>query len=134
MSDRSIRPRPESWPRATAFASIRSPSDVKDGSNFPSAIRRLSGNVVTTYQWFDNALNPELLEKIAERTDGKFYRVTDEKALEKVFQEIDRLEKTELTAKEKVRYEERYEKPMKLGILMLALEQIVSRGWWRLLP
>lgn len=92
------------------------------------------GNTITRYQYFDNALNPELLEQIAEHTGGRFYRVTDESALSGVFKEIDRLEKTEIKATEKVRYEEMFEKPLKWGFLLLLLEQILARGWWRIVP
>ncbi|MCM2321626.1 MAG: VWA domain-containing protein, partial [Oligoflexia bacterium] len=92
------------------------------------------GNAITTYQWFDNALNPELLEAIAKVTGGRFYRVTDEDALLSVFREIDRLEKSEIKSTEKVRYEENFQKPLKLGLLLLLLEQVLARGWWRLLP
>jgi Ca-activated chloride channel homolog len=92
------------------------------------------GNTVTTYQWFDNALNPELLQHIAKVTSGKFYRVTDVGALENVFREIDQLEKTEVHSIERVRYEEMYQKPLRLGFVLLVLEQVLARGWWRILP
>ena len=88
----------------------------------------------TSYQWFDNALNPELLQHIAKITDGKFYRVTDAEALPKVFSEIDRLERTEIKSTEKTRYDEAYQRPLKLGLLLLALEQILAFGLWRFLP
>jgi Ca-activated chloride channel family protein len=67
----------------------------------PIKHKSLFGNTVTTYQWFDNALNPELLKRIADLTGGKFYRVTDESTLESVFKEIDQLEKSEIKAREK---------------------------------
>lgn len=92
------------------------------------------GNTVTNYQWFENALNPELLQQIAARTNGKFYRVTDYDTLESVFKEIDQLEKVEVKSTEKVRYEEIYQKPLKLGFFLLILEQLLERGWWRVLP
>ncbi len=92
------------------------------------------GNNVTTYQWFENALNPELLQLIAKITNGKFYRVTDESALGSVFNEINQLEKSDVKAKEKVRYEEGFQWPLKLGILILMIEQLLARGWWRILP
>ncbi|MFZ9595224.1 MAG: VWA domain-containing protein [Bdellovibrionia bacterium] len=92
------------------------------------------GNPVTTYQWFDNALNPELLKKIAEMSGGKFYRVTDENTLEAVFKEIDQLEKSEIKATQKVNYDEAFQTPLKLGLLTLLLQQLLERGWWRFLP
>lgn len=99
-------------------------------------IRRkgILGETVTTYQWFDNQLNPELLKQIAGLTDGKFYRVVDRAALDEVFQDIDRLEKTEIKTNEKVRHEEWFLKPLLLTFLLLGLERLLARFWWRVLP
>lgn len=92
------------------------------------------GNTVTQYQWMDNALNPELLQKIAEQTNGKFYRVTDESTLDHVFKEIDQLEKSEVKSTEKVNYDEAYQRPLQLGALLLVVVQLLAHGWWRILP
>lgn len=91
------------------------------------------GNTITTYQWFDNALNPELLQHIAKITQGRFYRVTDSGTLESVFREIDTLEKTKIQATEKTKYNEAYSGFLKLGLALLLLEQILAFGWWRML-
>ena len=85
------------------------------------------------YQWFDNALNPELLQLIAKSSGGQFYRVTEARALDDVFSEIDKLEKTEIHTSQKVRYEEMFQRPLKIGLLLLALEQLLSIGFWRFL-
>jgi Ca-activated chloride channel family protein len=100
----------------------------------PIKSRTPFGNVITTYQWFDNALNPELLQQIAKNTGGRFYRVTDESALENVFHEIDSLEKTEIKTVENIKYNELFEQPLKVGMLLLALGLFLERGWWRVLP
>jgi Ca-activated chloride channel family protein len=99
-------------------------------------IRRqgLFGNTVTTYQWMDNALNPELLQQIAQQTSGKFYRVTDESTLDQVFKEIDQLERTDIKTTEKVNYDERFQTPLKLAFLLLVMEQLLRLFWWRMLP
>lgn len=99
-------------------------------------IRRkgMLGETVTTYQWFDNQLNPELLREISKATEGKFYRVEDKAALEEVFTDIDRLEKSEIKTNEKVRYDEIFGKPLLASLLVLALERILARFWWRVLP
>jgi Ca-activated chloride channel family protein len=81
----------------------------------PTRHQGLFGNTITTYQWFENALNPELLKRIAEMTHGK-------------------LEKSDIQAREKVRYEEAFQKPLQLGALLLIVGQLLERGWWRLLP
>jgi Ca-activated chloride channel family protein len=92
------------------------------------------GNTVTTYQWFDNALNPELLQLIAKTTNGRFYRVTDEETLQQVFHEIDQLEKSDIKAVENVKYEDIFSKPLKFSILLLLVSFIFERGWWRIVP
>ena len=46
------------------------------------------------------------LRQIAKRTDGQYYTATDREALQRVFAEIDRLEKTPLQVKRYVRYQE----------------------------
>jgi Ca-activated chloride channel family protein len=97
----------------------------------PIRHKGIFGNTVTSYQWFDNALNPELLQSIAKSTQGKFYRVTDESTLNSVFQEIDQLEKSDSKIKEKVRYEEKYPPFLALGLLVLLIEQLLARFWWR---
>jgi Ca-activated chloride channel homolog len=93
----------------------------------PIRTQGIFGNTVTSYQYFDNALNPELLQRIAQLTQGRFYRVTDESALGSVFREIDTQEKTEIQAHESVRYEERFQKPLMLAILLLCIEMVLSR-------
>jgi Ca-activated chloride channel family protein len=100
----------------------------------PVKHKDLFGNVVTAYQYYDNALNPELLQLIARTTNGKFYRVTDESTLESVFKEIDLLEKSDVKAKEKVRYDEKYPLPLKLGLLFLFAELLFFRLGRRILP
>ncbi len=99
-------------------------------------IRRqgLFGNTVTTYQWFENALNPELLQHIAKITGGKFYRVTEPGALDEVFTEINQLERSEVKSREHVRYVEAFHFALKLGVLLLLLEQLLARLVWRVLP
>lgn len=100
----------------------------------PIRQRGIFGNEVTTYQWYDNQLNPELLQKIAAATDGKFYRAEDEGTLDKVFEDIDRLEKTDVQISEKVQYEEDFSKPLTVALFFMLLEYALSRFWWRVLP
>lgn len=100
----------------------------------PIREKDIFGNKRTRYQWFDNALNPALLQEIAGITHGKFYRVTDADTLDAVFREIDLLEKSKIKAIEKVRYEEAFQRPLELGLGLLLLEQVLARGWWRWVP
>lgn len=93
-----------------------------------------SGLTVYSEQWFDNALNPELLQKIAQMTNGRFYRVTDTDTLKSVFKEIDSLERTEIKAKEKIRYDENFQKPLKLAFFIFLLELCLNLFYWRAIP
>ncbi len=90
----------------------------------PIRQRGLLGNIVTTYQEIENSLNPELLQKIAEISHGKFYRVTDAKALSRVFAEINALEKNDATVHERVLYEEHFFLPLFFGIIVLSFGQV----------
>jgi Ca-activated chloride channel homolog len=51
-------------------------------------------------------VDEELLRRIATQTGGQFYKATDRESLERIFAEIDRLEKTPLKVKRYVRYRE----------------------------
>ena len=98
----------------------------------PIKHKGMFGNEVVTYQWLDNSLNPELLQKISKNTDGRFYRVTDADTLEKVFKEINALEQTEIKTTEKIHYEEGFQRWVLYGLLIFLLEQVLSRYVWRL--
>jgi Ca-activated chloride channel family protein len=49
-----------------------------------------------------------LLQKIALETGGQYYRCIDNKALEKVYQQIDQLEKSKIEIKSHLRFKEKY--------------------------
>jgi Ca-activated chloride channel family protein len=71
-----------------------------------------------------------LLQQIAERTGGRFYRATDQEALRRVFDDIDRLEKTSLEVKRYVRYREAF-MPLAWAALALVLLPLplALAGW-----
>ena len=66
-------------------------------------------------------IDEELLMEIAEKTGGLYFRATDNKSLESIYKEIDKLEKTEI---EEIRYSEKDEKYRFLIILALTLFSI----------
>jgi len=55
-----------------------------------------------------NEIDEETLKFIANKTGGKFFRATDIKALESVYNEIDTLERSEIEVKEYANYTEIY--------------------------
>ena len=64
------------------------------------------GNAVKRYQPIHSAVNDQLLGRMAEETGGKYYRATTGQALQKVFQDINRLEKTKIEVNQYTRYTE----------------------------
>lgn len=66
------------------------------------------------------AVDEDLLERIAERTGGRFFRATDGDGLRQTFAEIDALEKTPIRVLRHVRYREVFG-PLALGALGLML-------------
>jgi len=61
----------------------------------------------------------QALREIADLTGGSYFRATDTDSLRRIFEEIDRLEKTKLEITERRRYHERYQWPAALGALCL---------------
>ena len=70
-------------------------------------------------------VDEELLRRIARRTGGRFYRATDPDALARVFEEIDRLEKTPITVRRSVRHEESFQ-PLAWSALALTLLPLLA--------
>ena len=80
-----------------------------------------SGEVVLT------KLDELTLQKIALETGGKFYLATSgEMELDRVYDEIDKMEKKELEGKLMVQYEDRFQYPLLLAILFLIGEFFIS--------
>jgi Ca-activated chloride channel family protein len=80
----------------------------------------VTGRVRTERVEMQNQLDEALLRRIAERTGGAYFRATDARSLERIFAEIDRLEKTEIEVKRYVRYEETFQ-PLAWAALALLL-------------
>jgi Ca-activated chloride channel homolog len=66
-------------------------------------------------------VDEKLLRQIAQRTGGEYYKATDPEGLERVFHEIDRLEKTPLQVKRYVRYREAFPPLVWAGLGFLLL-------------
>jgi Ca-activated chloride channel family protein len=83
----------------------------------------VTGQTVTRRYMMNVPVDEPLMRQIAQRTGGQFYRATDRESLQRIFREIDRLEKTPLQVKRYVRYREAYP-PLVwagLGLLLLPL-------------
>ncbi len=72
-------------------------------------------------------VNPELLAEIARITGGTSFRARDAEALQRVFDEIDALAKTEFTSTRLVHYRERFE-PWAAAAFALILVGVLIEG------
>lgn len=72
-------------------------------------------------------VNPELLAEISRLTGGTSFRARDPEALEEVFEQIDRLERTEFTSTRLVRYRERFE-PWALAAFVMVIGGLLVEG------
>jgi Ca-activated chloride channel homolog len=79
-------------------------------------------------------IDDDALRKIAEATGGKYYRATDTKSLEQTWDEIDRLEKTELDVTKYYEYRERFPWFLVPGAALLVASLALSETRWRRVP
>jgi Ca-activated chloride channel homolog len=79
-------------------------------------------------------IDEELMTKIADMTGGKYFRATSERALEKIYIDIDRLEKTKIETTTIKREVERFHPFAFLGILLLGLELLLRYSLLRSIP
>jgi Ca-activated chloride channel family protein len=74
------------------------------------------------------------LQKIAETTDGKYFRATNNNKLAEIYQEIDKLEKSKIDVKEFSKKEEQYLKFAIAGALLLILGLFLKTTIFRNIP
>ena len=74
------------------------------------------------------------LQMLAEKTGGKFFQADDARSLEAVYEEIDRLERSEIESLRFVDYREVYLYPALAALLLLVLEVLLRCSVFRRLP
>jgi Ca-activated chloride channel family protein len=74
------------------------------------------------------------LTQVAETTGGRFFRATDSDSLRRIYEEIDRLERTTATMKRFEEYRELFFWPLAGALLILGLEIALAEGRARRLP
>lgn len=79
-------------------------------------------------------IDEELLTKIAEMTGGKYFRATNEAGLERIYAEIDKLEKTEIEVTSLKRYSEEFYGFALMGLIFLVLEILLRYTVFRTIP
>jgi len=86
------------------------------------------------YQKVRVDLDEILLKEIAEKTGAKYFRAKDTKALVKIYETIDELEKSEVELKVYRNYEERYSLFLWPGLFFLLCELLLGLTRFRRIP
>ena len=86
------------------------------------------------YQQVPVDIDEATLTEIAKKTGGKYYRADSTDTLGKIYDEIDKLEKTEVEVKKYVRIEELFVWPVVAGLVLLLAEILLGHTVWRKLP
>jgi Ca-activated chloride channel family protein len=79
-------------------------------------------------------IDEEALQQIADATGGRYFRATDSESLASIYDEIDRLETTEIEVENFTQYEERFPLFLGLGLLLVVAEATLERTVLRKLP
>jgi Ca-activated chloride channel family protein len=79
-------------------------------------------------------IDEKTLTAMAEKTGGKYFRADSADTLRKIYDEIDKLERTEVETKKYVQVEELFPWAVIPGLVLLLFEVILSNTIWRKLP
>jgi len=90
---------------------------------FPVA-KDMSGKLI--FQNAKVAIDEELLKYIAKETGGKYFRATNNSKLKSIYDEINKLEKTEIEEYKYYNYDEKYRSLVILAGLLLLFEMILK--------
>ena len=77
-------------------------------------------------QGSEDSVDEPMMQKIAEFTGGKYFRATDTDGLTSIYQEIDRLEKTQVEQTVRVAQREWFLAALAPAIALLAIEQLLA--------
>ena len=98
----------------------------------PIPVRDELGNMHVVMAKVD--VDEKTLQTVADLTGGKFYRATDTDSLEKIYAEINRLERTPATVQKFEHYDELYRWAVIPALAILALSFVLQHTRYRRLP
>ncbi len=97
---------------------------VGSQGNAPIPVQDMFGRMVTRNMPVE--IDEDVLRKIADTTDGEYFRATDNNKLREIYKTIDEMEKTRMDVKQFSRKKEEYF-PFLLAALILLLSEILLR-------
>lgn len=88
----------------------------------------------TVYQNVNMEFDEKTLKEIAALTNGRYFRATDTASLQRIFGEIDKMEKTKVEVEKTAEYEELFPWCLLAALLLLGTEILLSQTIWKRLP
>ncbi len=88
----------------------------------------------TRYQMVPVEINEEVLQQIAGLTDGQYFRATNSRALQNIYEKIDELEKTKIEITSYKNASELFYGWLSIGLVFLLGEIAISRTLFRKIP
>lgn len=88
----------------------------------------------TVYRNVPVEFNEKTIQEIAKIANGIAYRATDTRSLEKIFGEIDKLEKSKVEVEKIAQYRDLFPWFLMAGLACLGTEILLSQTLWRRLP
>ena len=82
----------------------------------------------------DVDIDDATLKEVAEKTGGVYFRAEDATGLEKIYAQIDTLEKTEIISKTYLEYNEHFAWFAAVALALMLLEHLLLGTWLRKIP
>ena len=79
-------------------------------------------------------LDEDTLKEIAQKTGGTYFRATNTEALKAIYQQIDKMEKSEAKVKEYMEYEELFAWFLIPGLCLVLVEILLANTRLRKIP
>jgi Ca-activated chloride channel family protein len=98
----------------------------------PMPARDMFGRKV--YQMVPVDIDEDTLQKVAGMTGGKYYRADNAEKFKQIYDEIDKLEKTEASVKKYTQFTELFPWFVAAGLAMLLIEFVLAQTAFRRLP
>lgn len=98
----------------------------------PFPVRRQDGRV--SLQRVPVEIDEVTLQRIAQRSGGRYFHATDEDALREVIEEIGRLERSEVSEVRYLEYEHHFAPFVALALVAATLAALLASTWLRRLP
>ncbi len=99
---------------------------------FPVGVDPFTGQKMYSQEKVD--IDEDTLQKIADKTGGKYFRADNTQTLKKIYSEIDRLEKNEVEMKKFLQYDELFPAVIGFALALLLSEIVLGQTVWRKLP